>query len=144
MFVRVHRPGVDVEVGVHLDGGDVEARVGEKTPGAGGGDALAQPGHHTARDEHELPTHRGVVPRVGICWHIDRPSGRVKTVSDPTFRVDVRVNSGRVGLSWRGMCHRRGDDSGSIGHRFISRGARIRRKRRQNSGRLIIRRGSCL
>jgi hypothetical protein len=90
VFVRVHRSGVDVEIGVHLDGGDVEARVREKTPGAGGGDALTQSGHHPACDEHELPTQRRVVPCVGIRWHIDRPSGVGKTVSDPPFRVDVR------------------------------------------------------
>ncbi len=39
---RVHRPGVDVEIGVDLDRCHVEPRVLEKTARAGGGDALAQ------------------------------------------------------------------------------------------------------
>jgi hypothetical protein len=42
MLERAHRPRVDVDVGIELDHGDLEAAGLEDRPKGGGGDALAQ------------------------------------------------------------------------------------------------------
>jgi hypothetical protein len=51
---RAHRARVDVEVGVELDQGDLEAARLEDGRQRRRRDALAQRGHHTAGDEDEL------------------------------------------------------------------------------------------
>ncbi|GAA3939756.1 hypothetical protein GCM10023085_21540 [Actinomadura viridis] len=51
---RVHRAGVDVEVGVELLHRDPEAAEGEKPPQAGRRQSLAEAGGDTAGDEEML------------------------------------------------------------------------------------------
>ena len=46
-------PGIDVDVGVELDHGDLEAACLEDRAERGGGDALAQRGHDATGDEYE-------------------------------------------------------------------------------------------
>src|SRR6185437_12244389 len=48
-----HRARVDVDVGIELDHGDLEATSLQDRPERSGGDALAQRGHDTAGDEYE-------------------------------------------------------------------------------------------
>ena len=43
MFVRGEGPGIDVEVGVDLDGGDTQANGLEQSPDAARDDALTDP-----------------------------------------------------------------------------------------------------
>ena len=49
----VERAGVDVEVALHLDGGDVQGLVLEQLGQGGAEDSLAQPRHHGADDRDE-------------------------------------------------------------------------------------------
>jgi hypothetical protein len=46
-----HRAGVDVDVGVELEVGNLDAAGFENRPEGGGGDALAQRGHDTTGNE---------------------------------------------------------------------------------------------
>ncbi len=48
---RRHRAGIDVDVGIELEVGYLDAARFEDRPEAGGGDALAQTGHDTTRYE---------------------------------------------------------------------------------------------
>src|SRR3954452_10054291 len=51
---RVHRPGIDVQVGVELLHGDPEATRAQETPEAGGGEPLAERGGDAPGDENVL------------------------------------------------------------------------------------------
>src|SRR5207245_11271742 len=51
---RAHRPGIDVDVGVELEVGDLQAAVLEQSAERCGGQPLPQRGHHAAGDEDEL------------------------------------------------------------------------------------------
>ena len=48
---RRHRAGIDVDVGIELDEGDFEAARFEDRSERGGGDALAEGGHHATGNE---------------------------------------------------------------------------------------------
>ncbi len=50
---RAHGAGIDINVGVELDQGDLESPGFQHGRQRGGGDALAQGGHHAAGDEDE-------------------------------------------------------------------------------------------
>ncbi len=52
MLERRHGAGIDVDIGIELEMGDLDAARFENRPQAGGSDALAQTGHDTARDEN--------------------------------------------------------------------------------------------
>jgi hypothetical protein len=52
MLEGVHRPGVDVDVRVELLDDDPQPSRLEQPPERGGGDALAEAGHHTTGHEH--------------------------------------------------------------------------------------------
>lgn len=49
--------GIDVEIGIDLDGGDLEAHSLEKEAGGGGDDSFANARDDTARDEDVLFDH---------------------------------------------------------------------------------------
>ena len=51
---RAHRPGIDVDVGIELEVGDLDAAGFENGAERGGGDAFAQRGHDTAGNEDVL------------------------------------------------------------------------------------------
>ena len=73
---RVHRSGVDVEVGVQLLHGDAQPSAGEQRAQRTGGQPLAEGGHHATGDEDELR-------RLGVVQEVPR--------SDHAFRsVDPR------------------------------------------------------
>jgi hypothetical protein len=80
---RAHRAGIDVDVGVELEVGDLDAARFEDRPEGCGGDALAQTGHDTAGDEnvfgHALAQldeqhHPHVAPPGGQSWPITSDS----------------------------------------------------------------------
>jgi hypothetical protein len=52
MLERRHGAGIDIDIGIELEMGDLDAARFENRAQAGGGDALAQAGHDTARDEN--------------------------------------------------------------------------------------------
>src|SRR5437773_10924462 len=54
MLIGRHRPGVDVEVGIHLERRDGEASRGEDATEGSGGDAFAQRGSDPSGHEHKL------------------------------------------------------------------------------------------
>ncbi len=83
VLVRAHRAGVDVDVGVELLVRDLQAARLEELADGGGGDALAEPGHHPARDEDVL----GHAPRSSWCQTPpaqERPPGETRPA--PTRR----------------------------------------------------------
>ena len=51
---RAHRPGIDVDVGVELEEGDLQAARLEQRGHGRGGDALSEGGHHPTGDEDEF------------------------------------------------------------------------------------------
>ncbi len=51
VLIRTHRAGIDVDIGVKLLRGDLEATRLEQPPERRGGDAFAEAGHHAAGDE---------------------------------------------------------------------------------------------
>jgi len=53
VLVRRHRPRIDVDVRVELLQLDVEPAGHQEATDRGGGDSLAERGHHPARDEDE-------------------------------------------------------------------------------------------
>ena len=57
----VHRPGIDVDVGVELLDDHLQAAGLEEPSEGGGGDALAESGGHSTRDEDVL----GLLPHHG-------------------------------------------------------------------------------
>jgi len=54
MLERTHRAGVDVDVGVKLEVGDFDAAGFQNGPERRGGDAFAQRGHDTTRNENKF------------------------------------------------------------------------------------------
>src|SRR5437667_1058618 len=54
MLIGRHRPGIDVEVGIHLERRDSESSRGEDATEGSGGDAFAQRGSDPSGHEHKL------------------------------------------------------------------------------------------
>ena len=75
VLVRGEGAGVNVEVGVDLDGCDAEPARLEKRPDAAGNDALAYPANYTTTDEDKLEVF-GCHPerrKKGRCTHSQSP-----------------------------------------------------------------------
>ncbi len=64
MLERVHRPGIDVDVGIQFLEGDGEPPALEKCPDGGCSEPLAQGGKNAAGDENELGPFAGL-----WCFH---------------------------------------------------------------------------
>ena len=93
-----HGAGVDVDVGVELLVGDLQAALLEQAPERGGRDALAETGHDTAGDEDVFG--HGATPAGARGRTYRRRAerrGRVQRGSGPS-----RQWAGRSGLVWRG------------------------------------------
>ena len=70
VLVGAHRAGVDVDVGVELLVGDLEAARLEEAPERGRRDALAEPRHHAAGDEDVLGHARDLRRATGRATHL--------------------------------------------------------------------------
>ena len=57
VLIRVHRAGINVDVGIKLLHGDLEPAALEQPPQRGRRDALAQRGNHAARHKNKLGVH---------------------------------------------------------------------------------------
>ena len=82
MFVGIHRPCVDVQIRIDLDGSHVEPGIFQESTGACGRNPLPESGHDPASDEHELVPERWVVVAVGVVRHTHPARASTKTVSE--------------------------------------------------------------
>src|SRR5690606_2413068 len=64
---RAHGAGIDVDVGIELEQGDLEAARFEDRGEGRGGDPFAQGGHHTAGDKYVFGHRNGRPGRTGAC-----------------------------------------------------------------------------
>ena len=62
VLIRAHRAGIDVVIRVELLVADAQAPLFQKPPERGRADALAEAGHHAARDENEFGRHKNTPP----------------------------------------------------------------------------------
>ena len=81
VLVRRHRPRVDVDVGVELEDGDLEAPRLEQAADAGGGDALAERGGHPSGHK-DILRHGSGPPGVFPMLSDRPPADKVPRVAD--------------------------------------------------------------
>ena len=109
VLIRAHRPGIDVDIRIELLQRDPVAVTFEEAPDRGGGQALAQRGHHAAGDEN-------VFGRPSVHMSPDPPSGSSRTLracllsgrrrrqqTAHLFEIPRRVHADRVVRGFDGL-----------------------------------------
>jgi hypothetical protein len=90
---RAHGARIDVDVGIELEMGDLDAAGFEDRAERGGGDALAQRGHDTAGDEDVL-------------GHFEHPLHQVRETHGARVGVGVRFGQRNRDVERVGPFHR--------------------------------------